>query len=81
LRHFFATMLYHRTKDILYVKQQLGHKSLESTLIYTHLIDFKSDEYTCRVAKTSDEAQKLVEDGFDYVVTSPDGCMLFRKRK
>jgi len=25
-RHYYATMLYHRTKDILYVKQQLGHR-------------------------------------------------------
>ncbi len=35
LRHYFATMLYHKTRDILYVKQQLGHRRLETTLIYT----------------------------------------------
>ncbi len=34
LRHYFATMLYHKTKDILYVKQALGHRRLEHTLIY-----------------------------------------------
>jgi integrase len=81
LRHFFATMLYHRTKDILYVKEQLGHKRLESTLIYTHLVNFGSDEFVCKVAKTSEDARALVELGFDYVVTSPEGYMLFRKLK
>ena len=35
LRHWKATMEYHRTKDILYVKQLLGHKSINSTLFYS----------------------------------------------
>ena len=33
LRHHFATMLYAKTKGILYVKEQLGHRRLENTLI------------------------------------------------
>ena len=81
LRHFFATMLYYRTKDILYVKEQLGHRRIESTLIYTHLVNFGSDDFVCKVAKTSGEATALVEQGFDYVLTAPDGHMLFRKLK
>lgn len=80
LRHYFATMLYHRTKDILYVKEQLGHRRLENTLIYTHLIDFKDEEYTVRVAKTVREACQLLESGFEYV-TEIDSVKLFRKRK
>ncbi len=35
LRHYFATMLYYRTKDILLVKEKLGHKNINNTLIYT----------------------------------------------
>jgi len=27
-------MLYHQTKDILYVKDFLGHKSIDNTMIY-----------------------------------------------
>jgi integrase len=80
LRHYFATMLYHRTKDILLVKEQLGHRRLETTLIYTHLVDFKDDEYTVRAAKTVQEACKLLESGFEYV-TEMDNVKLFRKRK
>jgi len=80
LRHYFATMLYHRTKDILYVKEQLGHRRLENTLIYTHLIDFKSEEYVVRVAKTVKQACQLIEAGFEYV-TEVEDAKLFRKRK
>ena len=80
LRHHYATMLYHKTKDILHVKEQLGHRRLESTLIYTHLIDFKDEEYVARIAKTVKEACQLVEAGFEYV-TEIDGLKLFRKRK
>jgi integrase len=79
-RHYFATMLYHKTKDILHVKQQLGHKRLENTLIYTHLVDFKSDEWVCKVAETVKEASQLIEAGFEYV-TEMDGLKLFRKSK
>ena len=35
LRHLFATNLYNQHKDILLVKEALGHKTLESTLRYT----------------------------------------------
>jgi len=80
LRHHFATMLYHKTKDILYVKEQLGHKRLESTLIYTHLVDFKDEEYIVRVTKTVKEACQLIEAGFEYV-TDIEDTKLFRKRK
>ena len=80
LRHFYATMLYHRTKDILFVKQQLGHKKIENTLIYTQLVNFESEDYTSAVAKNVNEAQKLIESGFEFVTTF-DNIMLFKKRK
>jgi integrase len=80
LRHFKATMEYHRTRDILHVMQLLGHKSIRNTLVYTHLVDFGGDEFVCKVAKNVDEAKSLVESGFDYV-TDVDSMKLFRKRK
>jgi hypothetical protein len=74
-------MLYHRTKDILLVKQQLGHKKIETTLIYTQLVQFsEEDGYYSATAKTVDEAAKLIEQGFDYIC-DVDGVKLFRKRK
>jgi integrase len=81
LRHFFATMLYHDTKDILFVKQQMGHKKIETTLIYTQLLQFERDDnYTCKVAQNVEQATELIESGFEYV-TEMDGLKLFRKRK
>jgi len=41
----------------------------------------ESDEWTCKVAKTTEEATPLIENGFEYVATTTDGLMLFRKRK
>jgi hypothetical protein len=73
-------MLYYKTKDILYVKQQMGHSKIETTLIYTQLVNFKEDEYHSAIAKNVQEAQKLIESGFEYVTTFND-IMLFRKRK
>jgi integrase len=81
LRHGYATRLYHRTRDILLVKQQLGHRKIETTLIYTQLVNSDQDsEYSSATARTIDEAKALIEQGFEYV-TEIDGIKLFRKRK
>ena len=80
LRHYFGTMTYHRTKDILYTQRKMGHRNLKNTLIYTHLVNFKSDEYTARVAETISEACKLLEAGFEYVCDMND-IKIFGKRK
>ena len=80
-RHFRATFLYHQTKDLLYVQQILGHRSISNTVRYTRLVDWAdSDQFVCKVAKSLEEASKLIEVGFDYV-TEMDGIKLFRKRK
>jgi len=80
LRHFKATMEYHKTKDILHVKEMLGHVSIQSTLIYTHLVDFDNNEWISKTAKTLKEACKLIEAGFEYVCDF-NGVKIFRKRK
>jgi len=46
LRHWKATMEYAKTKDIVHVMRILGHKNIQNTLVYTHLVDFKDEEYT-----------------------------------
>ncbi len=79
-RHWKATMEYQKTKDILHVKWLLGHKRIENTLIYTHLVNFGTDEFICKVAHNVEEATELIECGFEYV-TEIDGVKLFRKRK
>jgi integrase len=80
LRHWKGTMEYHKTKDILHVMRILGHKNIKNTLVYTHLVNFEEDEYVSKAAWTLEEAQKLVEAGFEYVC-DVEGAKLFRKRK
>jgi len=80
LRHWKATMEYHRTKDILHVQQLLGHKSIKNTLIYTQLVTLEEDEYVCRVAKTPKHIQELIENGFEYICEQED-LKFFRRRK
>lgn len=79
-RHFFATMLYAKTLNILRVQQALGHKNINNTQVYTQLIDFKSEEYDVQLAETVEEAKKLGEAGFDHYDTI-DSCHLYRRRK
>ncbi|RLI00117.1 site-specific integrase [Candidatus Bathyarchaeota archaeon] len=80
LRHWKATMEYHKTKDILHVMKMLGHRHLESTLVYTQLVNFKTEEYHSAVAHNVEEARRLIEQGFEYVC-EVDGVHVFRKRK
>lgn len=83
-RHWKATMEYHKTKDIIYVKELLGHKNIQSTMIYISiekaLFQASNDEFHCKTATNIENASKLIEAGFDYVTTF-NGVMLFRKRK
>lgn len=39
LRHTFATDLYGKSKNIRLVQKALGHSSLLTTMIYTHIVD------------------------------------------
>jgi len=84
-RHWKATMEYHKTKDIIHVKAVLGHKRIESTMVYINiesaLFLATSDEFTCKATTNDNEAKQLIESGFEYTMTTPNGLMLFRKRK
>jgi hypothetical protein len=51
-----------------------------NALIYTHLVDFKDDEYTAKVAHSIEEDKQLIEAGFEYV-SDVDDVKLFRKLK
>jgi integrase len=83
-RHWKGTMEYHKTKDILHVKGVLGHKTIQSTMVYINLeaaiFQTACDEFTVRVARSLDEACRLIESGFDYV-TDMEGATIFRRRR
>ncbi len=79
-RHWKATMEYRKTRDILHVKEILGHKSLNNTMLYTQLISFRNDEFSATVAHSEEETCKLIEEGFEYVCDF-GANKIFRKRK
>jgi len=85
LRHWKATMEYHFTKDILHVKEFLGHKEIDNTLVYIQLDkrlfqDLPEDNFIIRAVQSVKEAIKLGEVGFEpYDIV--DGVRLYRKRK
>jgi hypothetical protein len=77
-------MEYHKTKDIVHVKQLLGHRNIQNTMIYINiekaLFKETDDKFTVRAVKNLDEACKLLEVGFKYECDI-EGYKLFRKRK
>jgi len=83
-RHWKATMLYHQTKDIVLVKEFLGHRSLDTTLLYIQLekalFNEEANEFHVKATSNPEEIKALLEVGFEYVC-SKDGLMFFRRRK
>jgi integrase len=49
LRHTHASWLAQASVDILHIKEQLGHKKIETTMRYSHLIDNRRHEATLRL--------------------------------
>lgn len=80
LRHLYGSLEYFKTKDILHVKERLGHKNIASTLVYTHLLNFESDEYHTAISKSLKRDEELLKAGFEYV-TERDEIKIYRKRK
>jgi len=75
-------MEYHITKIIKFVQNILGHKKLENTDIYTHLINFESDEWHVAHARNLEEENRLIEAGFEYVrYSQKDEVAIYSKRK
>lgn len=82
-RHYHATKLYNETKSILEVQARLGHRRIDSTMVYTHIVesDEESQNYHHAIAKDEKEAGELIDNGWTYICTTPQNIMMFRKRK
>jgi integrase len=84
LRHWKATMEYHKTKDLLHVMAFLGHKKSDNTLLYVqldkNLFRNSDDHFIIKTAHNVEEAEELGEIGFEPFDII-DGMHLYRKRK
>ena len=87
MRHFRATLEYHRTKDLLHVQQFLGHREVKNTMLYIQLDrqlfqNFNENQFTTKIAHNVEESCKLIDVGFEFVTGEySDGGKIFRKRK
>jgi integrase len=63
--------------------ERLGHRNINSTMVYTHIVEFdeENQNYHHATAKDEKEAGKLIDNGWTYVLTTPQNIMMFRKRK
>ena len=65
---------------LLQTRHKRAHKNIKNTLVYTQLVTFEDDNYTCKAAANVKEASELIEAGYEYICDM-DNIKLFRKRK
>jgi integrase/recombinase XerD len=82
-RHYYATKLFNETKSLPIVMEKLGHRNINSTMVYTHIVEFdeESQNYHHAIARDEKEAGELIDNGWQYICTTPQNIMMFRKRK
>jgi hypothetical protein len=75
--------MYNETKSLIEVQAKLGHRNINSTMVYTHIVQFdeESQNYYHAIARDEKEAGELIDNGWTYILTTPQNIMMFRKRK
>jgi len=80
-RHWGGTMIAHYTHgNVLTVQRLLGHKRIESTMKYIHMVHFKDDEFDVATATTVEEIKQLATAGFEKI-DEIKGVHVFRRPK
>jgi integrase len=81
LRHAYITKQLRRTQNAEAVRIIVGHKNLNTTQKYLHLLGTPNGEWIIEGTTDSNRAKQLLAEDFTYQLTAPDGTMLFRKPK
>ena len=81
LRHYYITKQMRRIQNAEIVRQIVGHKRLNTTQKYIHLLVGTSGEWIVEGTTDKERAKQLLATDFTYQLTTPDGTMLFRKQK
>jgi hypothetical protein len=70
-RHWKATIEYHKTKDVLHVKEPRDHKKLDTTSMYIqiaeNLFQHEPDAFNVNVARTQEEMTAHLKVGFEWI--------------
>lgn len=81
LRHAYVTKQLRRTQNAEIVRQIVGHKKLNTTQKYMHLLANTNGEWLVESTTDQKRADELLKQDFTYILTTPDGYMKFRKAK
>jgi len=81
LRHYYCTKQLRRTQNAETVRILMGHKKLDTTQKYLHLLAGTSGEWIVEGTTDKERAKQLLTADFAYQLTTPDGTMLFKKAK
>jgi len=81
-RHAFATRLYHATKDLALVSRSLGHKDLETTMIYVHLRPDQPRRYDVVHVEIQSKAGigSKIAEGWEIALQTKDTVFFRRPR-
>ena len=64
-------MEYHETGGkLLSVMNLPGHKNIQNTIVYTHLVNFEANQYITGGTCSDKGARALIEAGFEHVYTT-----------
>lgn len=81
LRHAYVTKQLRRCQNAETVRQIVGHKQLNTTQKYMHLLAGTNGEWIVEGTSDKERAKQLLTADFTYQLTTPDGTMLFKKAK
>lgn len=76
LRHSFATNFIQNNGNIRYLSTMLGHTSVNTTAIYTHVVD-NDLEYQYRLFHTIDDRHSFAQENQKYSYFSIEKCGVF----
>jgi hypothetical protein len=81
IRHAYITKMLRKIQNPEMVRIKVGHKRLNTTQKYFHLLADQSGELIVETTNDKERAKQLLTDDFTYQLTTPDGYMIFRKAK
>jgi integrase len=81
LRHYYVTNKLRKIQNTEIVRQLVGHKNLNTTQKYMHLLAENNGEWIVESTQDQKRADELLKADFTYILTTPDGYMKFRKPK
>jgi len=72
-RHAFATRLFHATKELPLVMRAMGHRSIETTMLYIHLLPNQPKRFDVARLELIDKEgiAKQIAEGWELAVQTP----------